>query len=72
MQTGPSETFPVQELPGLEEFHCVVSPGLALFRHIPCLLGGLAQSCLAACAFGGTRRAPHVTAFWGAAKKPAC
>lgn len=71
-QMGSSKMLPVQELPGLEEFHGVSSPGMALFRDIPCLLGGLAGSCLAACEFGGARRAPHVTALWGAAKKPAC
>ena len=63
MQMGSSKTLPVQELPGLEEFHCVISPGMALFRDIPCLLGGLAESCLAACEFGGAGRAPHVTAL---------
>lgn len=72
MQTGSSETLPVQELPGLEEFHCVVSPGTALFRQIPCLLGGLAESRLAAYEFGDARRTPCITGLWGAAKKPAC
>lgn len=69
MKMGSSETSSVQELPG---FHCVLSPGMALFSHIPCLLGGLVESCLAACEFGGARRAPHVTVLGGAAKKPAC
>lgn len=28
MQTGSSEALTEQELPGLEEFHCVISPGM--------------------------------------------